>query len=322
MRTLTLAVAGTLLLATLDAPHFAPEAGSELKKVITTETKAKSSSIVLTVDGNEHPMDGHGQTITFENHEHFEIHDEYVKCAGGRPTHLKRSFGKLTSTTVQGAGGGPDSPEMKREKESGLTGRVVHFKWDDKAGDYTASFEDEKADPGLLKGLDPDLDFLAFLPGKDVELDAEWSVTGAGARALMYPGGNLRLKASADGDAEDEIDSELVENLSSQFTAVYKGTREVEGEHFAVIRIEGTLRTNADEDAADGGTVAYEISVDTEGEILWDAVHHHVHSVHVEGTDKTIYRESKDVEMGGKLLSVVKTTTLDGTTSFDLKLEK
>jgi hypothetical protein len=155
------------------------------------------------------------------------IADEYVKTKGGKPVELKRTFEELGTESTQSVGDGEEKDETKSEKASELTSKVVLFKWDDKKDEYAITFAEGEGDDALLADLDADLDFLGFLPEKDVKEGDEWEVDADAARALMFPGGDLKLKVSDDPEADDpQMDKELRENLAGKLTLAHKGTKE------------------------------------------------------------------------------------------------
>lgn len=301
-------------------PRFAPSDATTLKKTITTESKVRSTSIRFKIDDEEHSGDEDGGSLSFESSETLIVTDEYVKSADGRPVKLKRTFDDLTGKSVQAMDDGSEKHEDAKEQASDLTSKVVIFKWNDKDEEYTAAFEDEEGDSPLLKDLDADLDFLAFLPKGDVKEDDEWQVDGMAARILMFPGGDMKLESTSGKDNDtEELDRGLRENLSGKFTAVYKGTRNEGETKCAVIEIKGNLSTHGE---MDGGSVSLVIELQLTGEILWDVAKNHVHSVHVEGEDKTLYSTHFELEAEGESHTMDQVIHLEGTSSLQMKLSE
>ncbi|MBL8857458.1 MAG: hypothetical protein JNL28_03000 [Planctomycetes bacterium] len=302
------------------APRFAPADATTLKKTITTDTKVRSTSIKVKFDDEEHSADEDGASVAFDNSESFTITDEYVKSADGRPVHLKRTFEDLTGKTVQTMDDGSDPEETAKEQTSELTSKTVVFKWSDKDEEYTAKFPDDEGDEALLKDLEADLDFITFLPKKDVKEDDEWQVTGKAARILMFPGGDMKLESTDDEDNDTaELDRGLRDNFNAKITAVYKGTR-TEGEtKCAVIEIKGNLSTHGE---MDGGNMSLVIEVNVTGEILWDVTKNHVHMVSVQGEDKTVYTTNYELDMDGERHTMSQVIIFEGPTTLSMKVSE
>jgi hypothetical protein len=304
-------------------PRFAPAAGTTLKKTITSENKAATTKVEFLIDGESPEGAPDNVVLTFEGLDTFVISDEYVKCAEGRPVELKRTFEELSVKNVQSGGPDPDAEPQKIEKESELASKVVVFKWNDKKEEYVAAFEDGKGDEELLKNLDADLDFLEFLPKKDAKEGDEWELDGAKARALMNPGGDLKMK-SKEGDDEEgsEMQDELRDNVKGKLTLTHKGTKEEGDAKFVVIEFKGELETSGDRESEEGGVTALSVKLTVTGEITWDMVHDHVHSVRMDGKDDTLYSMTADVEFGEEKHKLEQKFTFEGTVKFALELGK
>ncbi|MDZ4772527.1 MAG: hypothetical protein SGI72_05275 [Planctomycetota bacterium] len=302
-------------------PQFAPAAATTLKKHITNENKSRTTKVEFTVDGEAQGEAPEGFELTFEGNDDFLIVDEYVKSADGRPTELKRTFEELSTKNLQGNGNSEDEPQ-EIIKESELTSKVVVFKWDDKKDEYTTAFDDGKGDDELLADLDADLDFLGFLPGKDVKEGDEWEVDGSKARLILYPGGDLKLEAKDKDDTGKEINKELRESIKGKLTLTHKGLKEEGDTQLLVFEVKGDLDASGDSESEDGGTTTIHVSLVITGEIVWDATHNHVHSVSIEAEDKTLYAINADVDIEGENHTIARKFHFEGTQKFKVELEK
>ena len=321
---LTLPVLATAAVALLVAPtlRFAPADATTLKKTITSENSVKATSVEMIVDGEEQEAPPDVPEFSYESSDKFVIADEYVKTKEGKPVELKRTFEELGSKSVQSVGDGEEN-ESKSEKESELTSKTVLFKWDDKKDEYAITFAEGEGDDALLADLDADLDFIGFLPGKDVKEGDEWDIDAEAARALMFPGGDLKLKVSDDPEGDDpQMDKELRENLKGKLTLAHKGTKEEGDAKLVVIEFKGELKTNGTSESEERGKVTIEITLTVTGEVLWDTVHNHVHAVTMEAQDKTLYASGAELEFAGESHKFEQKITFEGTAKFALQLSK
>lgn len=324
MRLHSLLIPALAIVVTLgpgSTPRFAPAAATTLKKHITNENRSKTTKLEFTVDGEAQGEAPDGFELTFEGNDDFLIVDEYVKSADGRPTELKRTFEELSTKNVQGNGNGEDESE-EIVKDSALTSKVVVFKWDDKEDEYTTAFEDGKGDTELLADLDADLDFLGFLPEKDVKEGDEWEVDGSKARLILYPGGDLKLEGKDKDETGKEINKELRESIKGKLTLTHKGMKEDGGTNLLVFEVKGDLDASGDSESEDSGTTTIHVSLKITGEIVWDATHNHVHSVSIEADDKTLYAINADVELEGENHTISQKFHFEGTQKFKVELQK
>jgi hypothetical protein len=322
---LTFPALATAAVALLAAPtlKFAPADATTLKKTITSESKVKGTSVELIVDGEVQDAPEGGPEFSYEASDKFVIVDEYVKSKEGRPTELKRTFEELESGSVQSISVEGESEETKRAKESELTSKTVLFKWDDKKDEYAISFAEGEGDDELLKELDADLDFLAFLPEKEVKEGDEWDVDGAKARVLMFPGGDLKLVSTEDPENDDPaMDRALRENVAGKLTLAHKGIKEEDDAKYVLIEFKGDLKTNGTSETEARGNVTLEVTLSVTGEILWDTKNNHVHSVTMEGQDKTTYATVAELEFAGESHKFEQKITFEGTAKLSMKLSK
>ena len=261
--------------------------------------------------------------FSYESSDKFVIADEYLKTKDGKPVEFKRTFEEIGSESVQTIGNGEEEEETKSEKASKLTSKTVLFKWDDKKDEYAITFAEGEGDDDLLADLDADLDFIGFLPAKDVKEGDEWDIDAEAARVLMFPGGDLKLKVADDPDGDDpKMDKELRENLKGKLTLAHKGVKDDGDAKLVVIEFKGELKTNGSSESEARGNVTIEITLAITGEVLWDTVHNHVHAVTMEAQDKTLYSTGAEIEFAGESHKFEQKITFEGTAKFALQLSK
>lgn len=295
---------------------FAPAAGTKLEKKLTGTNSVKATEFHVLINGEE-PEGIPDAEFSYESTDEFVFEDEYVKVADGRPTDLKRTFKSLSTKSTQS--GGEEATE--REKTSELTSKTVRFLWDAEKEEYQPKFVEDEGDDSLLAGLDPDLDFLEFLPKKSAKEGDEWDVEGADARILMFPAGDLQLKADDDED-DDDMDTHLRENVGGKLTVTHKGTKEEGGDTLVLLEFRGELTTNGESENEKRGTTTLQIHLDVTGEILWDAKNHHVHSAKMQAKDRTLYSTKLELHQGDESATLEQNLTFEGTATLEFALEK
>jgi hypothetical protein len=296
--------AGRTAPAPADAPRFAVEEGTVLRKVFEQTLELDLDSMSMSVDGQEFPTDSLDLSMARKSNERVELVDTYHKVGDGRPLELERAFDTLESKSVTDTtstqGGEDSSDHQKDDRESDLEGRRVKFTWDADEKKYTAAYVGEGGDEDLLEDLDEDTDLRAFLPEGEVAEGDTWTVDGKALGALYSPGGDVAWHGEdAEEDEGDGLDDQFEKNLQGEVKAVWGGTREVEGRKLGVIRLSGEISSEAEQDVDDGpgeGTSTAKLGYDFEGELLWDLAAGHFASIELSGA-MTLGMQS-DMTMG------------------------
>lgn len=301
MRALFLAAAAALCVALSDTPKFAPAEKSSVVKTITSEMKLESTGFTMTIDGRELPKEMTGaMSMSMQETKKLGITDRYVKCAGGRPLELDRTYDELVSTSHEASlmpGQGEEKVEDKAE-ESDLEGKTVRFSWNSKDEKYETAFAGEEGDAGLLKDLHEDLDFRGVLPPEDAKVKDTWKVEGRALNQLLSAGGNLHFHESGKEEKEPksrEFSDQLDENITGDIEATFEKVNEVDGHRLAVIQLKGDLKSHGVE-----SDFAAEITLDVEGEVIWDLTLNRLESVDITAKTECTMKLDKDVEAGGK----------------------
>lgn len=262
------------LAATADTPTFVPKNRAVVKRTLsmkgTRDLKAESMDVAGEHQDNPEPFRkidmGWKHVVT----------DTYDKCAGDRVERLKRSYESLAKNRSD-KGKDPKGNEATRDivETCDLEGKTVTFAWDAAKETYAASFEDD-SDKELLKDLDLDMDYRAFLPEGEVKPGDKWVKDFADVKSyLLRPGGDLpfhtdtparpmdlRMRAAVWDATKGKIDFELK-------PATGEGDERV-----AHIRFTGTIAVEAatEPEGDEKGPQRLEVKDDQtfEGELVWD----------------------------------------------------
>jgi hypothetical protein len=261
--------------------HVAPKA--KLVKTLESAVEAESTSFVISLGGKK--LDGIPEpTIRIAQDETVRVTDEYQTVADGRATKLVRTYDDLAANETQSfqpPEGAPGEPREKKDaKKSALEGQSVVFTWNDADDEYKAAWaEGSKGDDDLLGELIGNYDFTEFLPGKPVASGDTWDLGKAQFERLFSPTGELGLETEGDED-DDDLSKQFLEHLAGKGKATYKGLRDGDEDKLAVISLEAELSTHGAKDGEDDKS-ELEISLDLEGEILWDVKAGHLRSFEI-----------------------------------------
>jgi hypothetical protein len=274
-----------------------------------------------------------GQSIT--------VTDNYASVEDGRVTKLARTFDKLGGNTrLSGSHAVAGELEQDSDLESELEGTTVAFDWDEEDETYGATFPDGDGDEELLVDLREDMDLAGFLPSGDVAEGDSWSIEPEAVRALLAPGGNLKLKPVGDlGDMSASgqfSQSDLIGELEGKFQATFGGTREEGDAQVAVIRLDLEVRSARDLSAmaselagmmssklppnmeVEVSALDVEYELEAEGELLWDVQAGLVHALHLSGQMRQIVDTTMTMKQGTKSQTMETSQTFTGTQTFSL----
>jgi len=341
----TLPLLAATSLCALRAPgdklSFHPTAGSTLTRSYESRQEISLDEVEMTMNGQPFPT-GAGEEMTMVQTQSLEIGDEFAKIEGGKSLQLVRSFTKISSegefTMNNPMMGGEQNNTVTAKTE--LEGKTVVFDWDEAASEFKKSFKPEGPDEKLLEGLVEDIDFKAFLPEKaEVAEEDSWSVDVAAMKTVLLPGGNLSLKPEKDGEPGGEMNmfgdnpADAFGDLEGEVKATYKGARDVEGTSCGVIALEFKVKSAQDmsdkvaEAMEKQNTQGVEIRVDHmdvvlslegEGELLWDLKAGHVHSFSMSAKVKNQIDMAMQIGMGEKNMEMERKMDMSG--SYELKL--
>lgn len=311
MRCLHLQAGAVLLLTSVptgsDELAFGVERGARIEKKFESRTELEMIDRELVLNGEDFDDGADEFELRMTWTSELAFLDEYREVGKARPLTLAREFlalGSREQTHVEGDGFDHDE---EIERESKLEGKTVLFSWKESEEDYSVRFDgEERGDAALLEGQVGDCDLLAFLPPEGISEGESWKLDARLLRRLTDPGGKLHLSSDDDDDDDEERESQLKDNEKGDLVATFEGIREEEGVRVAVIALRAEITTHAtlnDEDE-DGDPVEerYEVSVDGEGEILWDLAQGRPHSYRLENelevtfTETTTWEDDDDGE--------------------------
>jgi hypothetical protein len=330
-----------------DEADFHPAEHLVLTKTCAEELSLELDSFDMELDGE--PVAWEPPLIEVRTARRATLADGYLELKEGRVTHLERTLKGLAgavAVTIEG-----DEPEEHEASlASALEDAVVRFEWDDERGEYRRSFEEGgTGDDAHLAALEPEADFLAFLPAGPVEVDAAWDVDPSALGRVFAPGGDLRLLPSSLGD-EPYVTLQPAIMLGTCVTsladaggdwrgtvrATYAGAAQQDGVRVGRIALELEVTASADlaqrtaralealEDELEvdfsGLEVAWKLS--GTGELLWDLAAGHVHAFALDGEVELEAKLGWRQPMAGKEVLLEGTYELSGTARSTLTLER
>jgi hypothetical protein len=320
---------------TAEELEFSLAPKSSLTKTFSSKFKAKSDSMRMFMGDQEMPAEMMPKMeLSIDSEDDFVISDEYLEIADGRPTKLKRTFEKLSSSSTQDMQMElPEDVEPSEEmgpktsnKSSELEGKAVLFAWDEKASEYKRTFADGEGEERLLADLAEDMDLRAFLPGKSVKVGDTWEVDAVVAsEAINSPGGDLHLEDDDDDGKFEGFDRDMRDSAKGEVKATFKGMRDEGGRQVGVIAIAGKVTSQAEgEEEGDEGTETRKAEVETEfeGEILWDVESGHLHSAQISGPVTATFSQGQEVETPRGKMNMRQEFDMKGELSLSVSVEK
>lgn len=304
-----------LVFAAADVPRFAPAEGSSLQKTMTSDLKAHSTEIHLSVDGHDLPETMvAGMSISMSENQKLVMTDRYVKVASGRPTELDRTFDELTRSTRQAQKPPMDAEEKVEEKseKSDLEGTHVRYTWKADKKEYERTFAGEEHDAELIAQLREDFDARTFLPSGDSAADVKvgdtWDLDAKAFSLLMAPdrGFHFHEEGKEEKRTDQDTTKEMEENLTGDGKVTFEKVRDADGARIAVLVVEGKLESKA---KAEGGDMT--VAMEVEGRVLWDLAANRVDTLDL--TAKTTIHVVGDQKLGQD--------GQDHTLHMDIKLE-
>lgn len=304
-----------------DRPTFAPKAGTSLTKTLSVQGDLELEEMKLMMGGQDLSEMAGQMEMSMKHETRLVVEDTYVALEDGRPTKLKRTYEEIGSSSHSSGSSMMGEQKNDSKFESDLEGKSVLFTLD--GDEYSATFaDDEKGDEELLEGLVEDIDLRGFLPSKEVAEDDSWKVEAAAVKALLVPGGDLKLKPAEGADmpgleSMNFSPSDMLSELEGTFEATFKGTRKEGDVTVAVIAVaidcssanDLTERMQSMTDAMDdqlpeGASMKVtafdgEYEYEAEGELLWNLESGHLHALQLSGELRMIMDVSMSMSMQG-----------------------
>jgi hypothetical protein len=281
--------------------------GTTLTKTFSTALDVEKKSISMSVDGRELPKEIAAKfEMSFALGESFEIQDEYVDVDGARPKELVRTFRKATRTQKSHASAfGSEPKDENSETESPLVDHVVVFTWNAKEKSFEKKLRGEGGDPKWVARLAEDTDLRRILPDGPVDVGEAWKIDPEVFEAISFPDRGMPFQQKKDDQHFD-----FGKNVTGDIEAKYEGTREVDGQKLGVITVKARVKSH--DDASEDEKPSFEVSLDLEGEYLWDIEAKHLFSFELHGPVELSMKMVKEIEAKGQKLELTMNFTLGG----------
>jgi hypothetical protein len=249
-------------------PALAPQPGTKRTKLIERHERFFLNELEVSIDGVDLGARFAQLDFLVDNKLELAVTDTYRTVSGDRVSTVARRFDELRLTTRQSLSARSLSAPLESEirGSSPLQGRTVVF---DRLvdGSLDVHLEEETQTPGSLEGeewahgLQPDLDFTAFLPPTPIEEGDRWKVDPAGLTSVFVPGGDLQFRPDPDSSTTSggtvSLDAASLENILEAFegtvNALFESVVERSGERIARFQLE--LRIESGRDLSGQGDV-------------------------------------------------------------------
>lgn len=281
-----------------DGLRFAPEEGTSLVKSFSLDGDLVLETVEVFVNGEEIDVTQMGMPLDFDIAFGVDVRctDAYVSVADGRPLAFVRTYDEMTLHSTDPEGG------EHEETADDILGEGIRFEWDEEAEVYERSFVGE-GDEDDLKPLHDDLDLRALLP-EDAGA-SDWEVGGARVVSVLFPGIDLVGMIDSDADIPDEVVEAIMSAIGGlELTCSRGGLVDVDGRGLVQIDVEGALDTVValdvsslleEHDEMGLPTADFELSLEMEGEGLWDAEANHLHSFEMSSEGVLVVNFSMEV---------------------------
>ncbi len=324
-----------------DNLSFHVKSGASLARSFESRQEVSQDDAEILLNGQPFPSGKSGGMTAIQG-KALEVSDEFVSVEAGAPRKLRRTFTKIESsgeqTTEHPMGSGAQNDTRRAKSE--LEGKTIVFDWDAAKDQFKKSFDPEGPEEKMLDGLVEDLDFRELLPAKgQASTDDTWSIGIAVIKTLFVPGGDLALKPVEAPEGEDdttagksmlsESSTKAFSGLTGDVKATYKGSREVDGVSCGVIAVEFKVSATRDlmemqpDTSGPGSELRVEhvnafLSLEGEGELVWDLSAGHARSFNMSAKIKNQLEIPMKVANGDKFMDITRKLQMSG--SYNLKV--
>ncbi len=343
-----------ILAATASTVLFAPALTDGLRhspEADTTHTITVEEATAWSLETMELAMDGavvqqSVPDVSGRSERRAVVEDELRSVAEGHVTAFARTFSELASASAFTADVGARSLEFATACKSELQDLTVAFTREDEDEPWAARFdEDESGDEAWLEGLDGAFDLAVFLPDGEVEVDESWEVEAAPAAAFLRAFGDLPfLPAEAtqgslmsvptaiviatalanvgacSGDFDGECKVTLTELGDEEATMAFE--LEVESELDSSERFALFVAEIVSDGSSVGKTLEFELSVEGEGELVWDLANGRAKSLSFTGELTILTHIAWDESMLEQTYDMEGDFELAGETEFTVTFER
>jgi len=331
-----------------DEAAFHPGRHAILTKAFAEDLEVELDSFEVRVDGE--PMEEGAPDVRVKVARRVTLGDDYLDVEAGRVKKLTRTHELLSGEAVIVLEEQGEREEHTATLASDLEESVVLFEWNEERGEYDRKFEEGgTGNDEHLARLEPDADFLGFLPEGAVDEDDTWQVDAAALGRVLAPGGDVRLIPSSLGEAP-YINLEMPGMIGAALTSLgeagdawkgtvkakYAGAREEDGVRLGRIELEVEATCEADlQDACERAVEAlaqdFEFTftgmeldwkLSGRGELLWDLNGGHVHAFKLDSEVEIEARLSWKQPVLDQEVEIEAVYRLSGTARSTLALER
>lgn len=314
---------------------FRPSSGTRVKLTIgrVAELYLEEANVSILVDGEEQDTPAGDIEGSLGLESEIVIIDEYVESDGGRPRKLRRTYESLSDSETIDLEGPSGEMDESTDRESRLEGATVVFTWDEDDEEYVAGFEDDDGDEELLEDLACRIDLASFLPSRPVSPGDTWDVDVAAFEDILDPGGDLHFesdeeRSDEEQEARDEMEEQMEDNLDGEITAELVEIVEEGGNRVAVIALRVEIETYGSvgpiENSANGATIMttqeLEVSLDLEGELLWNLDAGHLAGLELGGEFRYVTTNLQTMSGEGEIEFELN-QVFEGDTTFTIEVE-
>ena len=304
VRTPLLAVACSLLAVPhADHPTNAYEEGATWGHTYSETTTWTLDSMIQIVDGTEADIGSPEMTVEFERS--FSLEDTYAKVKDGAAIEREREVGSTEGEISIEVNLMGQREEHTASMSSALDGATLVCTLDEESGEVAFAFEGD-GDEDLLAELLEDAEFSMLPPRDTVEKGDSWIVDLSERPAFFAPGGHLAWETELEDATYGLLEpyhvlatsllnlSDTARDVEGELEVTWSETKGSDGERLAVLdlTLEAVLDADFGEELArlcraagipDIGMVeTASLTVEGEGQALWDLDAGHVHSIELD----------------------------------------
>ncbi len=304
VRTPLLVAVCTLSIAPLaDHPTNVYSEGASWSHAYTETTAWTLESMTQLQGGVEVDVGSPAMTVEFERS--FSLDDTYARVKDGTLLERKREFGDAEGSLSISVDMMGQVEAHEASMTTPLKGATVVCTLDEESGDHAFAFEDD-GDDDLLESLLADAE-LAMLPsGEGVEKGDSWIVDLSERPSFFAPAGHLSWETSLESERFGMLlpyhvlgtsllnHSDAARDIEGELEVTWSETKGSDGERLAVLDI--TLEAVLDADLSEelsrlcgaagvpdiGMIETVNLTVEGEGQALWDIDAGHLHSFEME----------------------------------------
>jgi hypothetical protein len=180
-----LAALPALALAPQEELEFRPAPESSAVKSIEAELELECQRMEADFRSNGPVILDYGHRLIFG--QSLVFHDEYEAVDQGQIETLRRCFERLEIRAES------EFLDESFEERSPLEGACVSFAREGALGELEVAYAeaDRYRDEEWIRGLEADMDFQEFLPGREVAPGDRWRIPGSVIAELLFPGGRI-----------------------------------------------------------------------------------------------------------------------------------